>query len=253
MMTQRPDAYDGVSTVYPPDTENRHKFGGEDMLRFITYIFSIVLPRRLQRMLAWGFQHIDGGVDFGDDGAPVVSKLTLTTGKRKFIREFRARVVGRQSVPNGTIEAAMIPVPAAQRLHDLVERRLFKDCGVHIRGKLVAAGVVYFPNLLRRGGDPLVVPPHLWDDGELASAMYPHSDDTMNAFTIRAIQLVYGRRTILGQWRVSGRVGLAVMDTSVPGAIHRELSARREGRPFPYPTAEDVAQWFVRWSAKKTA
>ena len=250
MMTQRLEAYDGVSTAYPPGTEDRHKLGGEDMLRFITYIFSIVLLKRLRRMLAWRFQHIDGGVDFGEDGVPVVSKLTLVTGKRKFIKFFRGQIVGRQSVPNGTIEAAMIPVPASQRLHDLVERRLLKECGVRIRGRLVGAGVVYFPNLLRRGGDPLVVPPHLIDSGELFPAIRAHTNDAMNAFTIRAIQLVYARRTILGRWRISGRVGLAVMDTSVPGAIHRELTARREYRPSNYPPAGDVAKWFVHWAAQ---
>jgi hypothetical protein len=247
MTTQQSEAYDGVIAVYPPHTEDRHKYSGEALLTFIEYIMSIVLVGRLKRMLSLDFLHIDGALIF-QDGRPAVQDLTVVRGRREFIEFFRRQVVGRQIVPNGPLEAVMIPVPASELLHTLVAKKL-QEQGVQIEGELVAAGVVYFPNRLRLGGDPLVLPPHLRRVGEEFPALAATGDIYNDSHVIRVIQMVYRQRTIFGR-QINCRVGL-VLDhpRSVPEAIYDEIVRRRRGDEVNYPSAQDFVRQLVDWAA----
>lgn len=251
------EGFTDVSLRYPEGTTAEDMYDPARVERLGKYLGSIVVVDQLEETIAPDFVHVDGSIQFDDEGNFSLENLTTPTaaempegGKREFIDGFR-NIVNARTEAAGGIEAVMIPeddyAAVEQQVDDFLAER-----GTAIRGELVAAAAVKFPYQLRQeGGVPLDVPPpfaHLIREGEeiLNEPLAPTGDPAQDSLDINVIQAVYADPAT---GEITGRVGLVWDDDRVPAfAAMRQVLARRG--QLEQPPAETPAQIAARLTGR---
>lgn len=230
------ERFSGVHMNLPPETPQTK--------RFVTYVRSIASADVLFLMLDRNFMRIDGALVLTPN-APVVQHTAVHVGGSHFTNQFRA-MVAQQVQPAGAIEGAWIPPHAYEPLADQVKRPV----GLLPAGELVAVGAMSFPYQLRPGGDPLRLPPPLHgllrDGEEPPEPLYATGDPDLDSCAVNVIQAVYGTQEL-----ITGRVGLVWDDPrAVPFALHKQITARRQGQPLQALSPLAVAEQLIAATKK---